>query len=601
MSSRPLIAPLSALAQAEVARALPRSPGEGVLHRLVDVDGGRRLAVCAVAWAGTAEAETAFDAIVSRRAEARADRLLPVVSAGCHGPWHWVAYECGAALPLAAEGWRQWDAQAALGVVTDLAGTLDALAADVLVPYELGPASIFLDPRLGPLIGDLGTAREAFGDAAAGGHGAGFVPPELAAGAPVDARASVYAAGAILYSMLAGERPRPQPVTRRRPDLPDGIDLVLARALARDSLERYATVAELCESARRALGAAALVEPPAWAEPEPRRDPEPLADSPQEEPPPRVAPEPPREQAPREDVPTGDWVPLDPIPQAVALPPWEEADPNWTPPEPRWMRPLRALFLIAVLAAGALAGLQLTATDEPEGDAGAELTGDGIGITLPRGWEPGIPRGRVLLAAYPSTAWLSGLTARIDPGPIAAEDRTDPVRLGSFDAWRDTSEAPDVVRYRAPTSGGTLLLVCEASGPSATRTLALCERAVSTLELERPALLPLPGVLERPGLRAAVSRLSRDRAARRRDLARARTPGGQRTAAAALARSHTRAARRFERMPGGDLLAEAARASARAYTALSRAAGRSGTRWDTAREAVRRADGALARTVRAES
>ena len=90
-----------------------------------------------------------------------------------------------------------------------------------------------------------------------------YMAPEQVAGEEADARSDVYAAGLILYEMLAGERPfREANATQlflTRPtveapsirddhpglELPDELDDILRRALARDRADRYQSGEEL--------------------------------------------------------------------------------------------------------------------------------------------------------------------------------------------------------------------------------------------------------------------------------------------------------------------------------------------------------------------
>jgi hypothetical protein len=68
----------------------------------------------------------------------------------------------------------------------------------------------------------------------------------------------------------------------------------------------------------------------------------------------------------------------------------------------------------------------------------------------------------------------------------------------------------------------------------------------------------------------------------------------------ALVRWHERAANRLSDLPEAAEISAAARQSARAYRSLAGAAGgRSSRPWNNAREAVRRADAALADTIAA--
>ena len=223
-----------------------------------------------------------------------------------------------------------------------------------------------------------------------------------------------------------------------------------------------------------------------------------------------------------------------------------------------------------------------------------------MSITRPPGWIGVIADDDVALSAYPANDGFSGLTVTLEEGSVSEDDRSDPVQLGKFDLWRDASEAPRRVRYLAPTTAGTLVIVCEASPSAGRTTLRLCERTASTLSLRGQRMLALPGVAEEPGVRAAVARLKTARATGRRRLARARRPGGQLVVAEALGRAHRRAARRLAGLPEGGAIAAASRETASAYHSLARAA-RSGRRvgWNSARDAVRRAEADLAAAIEA--
>lgn len=99
-----------------------------------------------------------------------------------------------------------------------------------------------------------------------------YMAPEQARGAKVDARADLYALGAIAYrcvtgrapfdledpaaalhAVLTSEPPRPRAVLR---ELPEAFEMVLQRAMAREPNDRYATLEEL-DAALAAFGAPA--------------------------------------------------------------------------------------------------------------------------------------------------------------------------------------------------------------------------------------------------------------------------------------------------------------------------------------------------------
>jgi hypothetical protein len=94
----------------------------------------------------------------------------------------------------------------------------------------------------------------------------GYMAPEQILGQPADIRADVYAVGAILYRLLAGEAPfaggttadliqrqlseEPQPLRSRRADVPESYQKVVLRAMAKAPDDRFRTTDEF----RQALG-----------------------------------------------------------------------------------------------------------------------------------------------------------------------------------------------------------------------------------------------------------------------------------------------------------------------------------------------------------
>ncbi len=82
-----------------------------------------------------------------------------------------------------------------------------------------------------------------------------LAPPEVRAGEQADARADVFAVGALLFVLLTGKLPaagKPVALAAEIPAVPPAVDAVLTKALAADPNDRYADLFEMS----RALGLA---------------------------------------------------------------------------------------------------------------------------------------------------------------------------------------------------------------------------------------------------------------------------------------------------------------------------------------------------------
>jgi hypothetical protein len=162
------------------------------------------------------------------------------------------------------------DAKAAVRIVRAACRALAAAHAQGIVHRDMKPENLFLT---GPVesasvkLLDFGISKvESAGAAQLTRTGMvvgtpAYMSPEQAAGSNVDARTDVYALGAILYRALTGrtpfqgsdgaevlsavltsDPPRPRSLA---PEIADGLELVIERAMAKSPEDRYPTVEEL--------------------------------------------------------------------------------------------------------------------------------------------------------------------------------------------------------------------------------------------------------------------------------------------------------------------------------------------------------------------
>ncbi|HEX7308190.1 serine/threonine-protein kinase [Lentzea sp.] len=166
----------------------------------------------------------------------------------------------------------------AVRIVEQVASALDAAHADGLVHRDVKPSNILVTSGDFVYLVDFGIARSSSPAATsltASGSVVGtldYMAPERFESGPVDGRADVYALACVLFACVAGRRPftaegtaaqiwahmreEPPKASPLNPAVPAALDHVIAKGMAKDPGDRYATAGALAQAAAQALTAA---------------------------------------------------------------------------------------------------------------------------------------------------------------------------------------------------------------------------------------------------------------------------------------------------------------------------------------------------------
>jgi serine/threonine protein kinase len=172
---------------------------------------------------------------------------------------------------MEAEGPMEVDR--ALGLVRQIAECLQAAQQKGIVHRDIKPANVMVTADGLVKVMDFGFARSAISKGLTATDVLGtpnYISPEQAEGKEVDTRTDIYSLGASLYELLTGEVPykadtaiavvlehmtAPVPSVRSlRPDVPEAVDKITARCMAKEPRDRYQTPTELVRAIDAALG-----------------------------------------------------------------------------------------------------------------------------------------------------------------------------------------------------------------------------------------------------------------------------------------------------------------------------------------------------------
>lgn len=171
----------------------------------------------------------------------------------------------------------------AVGIVEQVAQALGAAHAQNLVHRDVKPSNVLIAEAGFAYLVDFGIARALDVTTGLTGTGAAigtldYMAPERFGDGPTDYRVDVYSLACLLHECLTGSKPFPGTTAASligahlnqsppsldvvRPGLPPALNAVIARGMAKNPADRFASAGELAAAARAALAGHALPAPP---------------------------------------------------------------------------------------------------------------------------------------------------------------------------------------------------------------------------------------------------------------------------------------------------------------------------------------------------
>jgi len=157
-----------------------------------------------------------------------------------------------------------YDTRRATLLFQEIVEGLEYIHSQGYIHGNLSPNNILHDAMLHPLLSDFGSPGKI------GGEITPYMAPEQVQGGIVDRRTDVYALGVLLYTTLVGVAPPAGVVVSprsRRPEIPEGVERVIFKAMAQNPDQRFQSAIEFFNALKTAISQPAQAPQPVYTPP----------------------------------------------------------------------------------------------------------------------------------------------------------------------------------------------------------------------------------------------------------------------------------------------------------------------------------------------
>src|SRR5512143_407735 len=203
--------------------------------------------------------------------------ILPVIDYGQDGDLIYIVMKYVAGGTLAERLKRPIDLATTTNLIAQIAAALDHAHQRGIIHRDVKPSNVLLDENEWVQLADFGLAKLLAGDQVLTSSGLSmgtpaYLSPEQGQGATIDRHADIYSLGVMLYEMVTGRLPftaetpmgviikhiyeQPLPPRTLNPSIPEALEAVLLKSLAKPIEQRYHSAGELARALQQAVLAA---------------------------------------------------------------------------------------------------------------------------------------------------------------------------------------------------------------------------------------------------------------------------------------------------------------------------------------------------------